>query len=216
MRELRKPAVCEPIRPTALRDSLGVKWTRELDPLRRALLTPRTEARPRPQRIRQVIPPDEAELTPQDVVTGAPAAGRVCEAYHRAYGELKRRGRRQRMGLAGLASAVAVTAAVLVHQDRLDVGQLRVMVVTPAMLALAGLGVLAFLGLRDWRRLTDLQGQRMLRGIDRGSTLPAPRVQAFLAGYPTAAAAFLACYDAWRRMAATPRLRLGMLLEARP
>jgi hypothetical protein len=209
MRDLKKTAVCEPIRPTALRDALGVKWTRELDPLRRALLTPRTEARPRPQRIRQVIPPEEGVLTPHDVVTGAPAAGRVCEAYHRAYGELTRRGRRQRMGLAGMASAVAVTAALLVYQERLDVGQLRVMVVTPAMLALAGLGVLAFLGLRDWRRLADLQGQRMLRGIDRGSTLPPPRVHAFLAGYPTAAAAFLACYDAWRRMTATPRLRFG-------
>jgi hypothetical protein len=204
-------AVCEPIRPTALRDSLGVKWTRELDPLRRALLTsrdPRT-ARPRTQRLRPVIAPDEATLTPGEVVIGAPAAGRICEAYHRAYGELMRRGRRQRVGLGALASAVAVTAAMLVSEQRLDVAQLRVMVVTPAMLAFAGLGVLAFLGLRDWRRLTDLQGQRMIRGIDRGSTLAPARVHTFLAGYPTAAMAFLACYQAWRRMSAAPRLHFG-------
>jgi hypothetical protein len=209
MREEKKTAVCEPIRPTALRDSLGVKWTRELDPLRRALLTAdlRPEAPRRPQRIRLVVRPEEGELTPHDVVTGAPATGRVCEAYHRAYGELMRRGRRQRMGLAGLATTVAVTAAMLVSAQRLDIGQMRVMVVTPAMLALAGLGLLAFLGLRDWRRLTNLQGERMLRGIDRGSTLEPPRVHAFLAGYPTASAAFLACYDAWRRITASPRLR---------
>ena len=117
-----------------------------------------------------------------------------------------RRGRRQRVGLASLASAVAVTSAMLVSEQRLDAGQLRVMVVTPAMLAFAALGVLALLGLRDWRRLTTLQGERMLRGIDRGSTLPPTRVQAFLAGYPTAAMAFLACYGAWRRMSAGPRL----------
>jgi len=211
MRDPKPTAVCEPIRPTALRDALGVKWTRELDPLRRAPLTrdPRTEARPRPQRIRAVVPADEGVLTPRDVVTGAPAAGRVCEAYHRAYGELMRRGRRQRVGLASLASTVAVTSAMLVSEQRLDAGQLRVMVVTPAMLAFAALGVLALLGLRDWRRLTTLQGERMLRGIDRGSTLPPTRVQAFLAGYPTAAMAFLACYGAWRRMSAGPRLRFG-------
>lgn len=212
MRDAKPTAVCEPIRPTALRDSLGVKWTRELDPLRRALLTsrdPRTAPRPRTQRLRPVIAPDEAALTPSEVVTGAPAAGRICEAYHRAYGELMRRGRRQRVGLGALAAAVAVTAAILVSEQRLDVAQLRVMVVTPAMLAFAGLGVLAFLGLRDWRRLADLQGQRMIRGIDRGSTLAPARVHAFLAGYPTAATAFLACYQAWRRTSAAPRLHFG-------
>ena len=204
MRDAKPTAVCEPIQPTALRDALGVKWTRELDPLRRALLTRDPRAAPRTQRIRPLPSADAALLTPRDVVTGAPAAGRVCEAYHRAYGELQRRGRRQRVGLAGLASAVAVTAAMLVSEERLDAAQLRVMVVTPAMLAFAGLAVLATLGMRDWRRLTTLQGERMLRGIDRGSTLPASRVHAFLATYPTAATAFLACYQAWKRLS-SPR-----------
>jgi hypothetical protein len=81
---------------------------------------------------------------------------------------------------------------------------LRITVLTPAMLSLAALAVLATLGLRDWRRLVSLQGERMVRGIGRGCTLPQPRVEAFLATYPTATTAFLACYQAWRR-APAPR-----------
>jgi hypothetical protein len=203
MRTLPPTAVCEPIRPTALREALGVERPRELDPLRLALLTraPRTAERPRPQRLRPA-PPEVTALAPVDIVSGAPAAGRICEAYHRAYDALMRRGRRQRVGLATFVSAVAVTGATLFSEQRLDATVLRITVLTPAMLSLAGLAVLATLGLRDWRRLVTLQGERMVRGIDRGCTLPQPRVQAFLATYPTATTAFLACYQAWRRTAA--------------
>jgi hypothetical protein len=204
MRDAPPTAVCEPIRPTALREALGVERPRELDPLRRALLTrdPRTAERPRPQRLRTPATPTVIALAPRDIVSGAPAARRICEAYHRAYGELMRRGRRQRVGLATFVSGVAVTGATLFSEQRLDAAVLRVTVVTPAMLSLAGLAVLATLWLRDWRRLATLQGERMVRGIGRGSTLPLPRVQAFLARYPTTTTAFLACYRAWRQVSA--------------
>jgi hypothetical protein len=206
MRIPHPTAVCEPIRPTALREALGVERPRELDPLRLALLTrtPRTAERPRTQRLLRTAPAEVTALAPGDIVSGAPAAGRICEAYHRAYDALMRRGRRQRVGLATFVSAVAVTGATLFSEQRLDATVLRITVLTPAMLSLAGLAVLATLGLRDWRRLVTLQGERMVRGIDRGCTLPQPRVQAFLATYPTATTAFLACYQAWRR-AAAPR-----------
>ncbi len=205
MRSLSPTSVCDPILPTALRESLGVERTRELDPLRRALLT--RDWRPAPPPRAPWVPPvatarPEVALGPGDVVSGAPAARRICEAYHRAHAELMRRGRRQRVGIATFVAAVAVTGASLVAQRHLDAALLRVTVVTPALLALAGLGVLATLGLRDWRRLVGLQGERMVRGIDRGSTLPPAGVRAFLAAYPTATTAFLACYQAWRRPSA--------------
>jgi hypothetical protein len=206
MRNPPPTAVCEAIRPSALREALGVERPRELDPLRRALLTrdPRTAERPRPQRLRRPTTPQVAALAPRDIVSGSPAAGRICEAYHRAYDALMRRGRRQRVGLATFVSAVAVTGATLFSEQRLDATVLRITVLTPAMLSLAALAVLATLGLRDWRRLVSLQGERMVRGIGRGCTLPQPRVEAFLATYPTATTAFLACYQAWRR-APAPR-----------
>ncbi len=209
MRSLSPTSVPDPILPTALREALGVERARELDPLRRALLTRDWQPAPPPRSPwvpAAAAPAVAAALGPGDIVSGAPAARRICEAYHRAHGELMRRGRRQRVGLATFVAAVALTGAALVSQRHLDVALLRVTVVTPALLALAGLGVLATLGLRDWRRLVGLQGVRMVRGIDRGSTLPPAGVRAFLAGYPTATTAFLACYQAWRRpSAATAR-----------
>lgn len=207
MRELpRTPAVPDPIRPSALRESLGIERPRELDALRLALLSrdPHPASRPRPQRVRPPAPaPEPVGLRPLDIVTGAPAARRVCEAHHRAVDELLRRGRRQRVGLATFVCTVALTGAMLFSQQRLDVVVLRATVLAPAILALVGLAVLATLGLRDSRRLVSLQGERMVRGIDRGSTLPPSGVHAFLARYQTAALAFLACYQAWRRLSAS-------------
>jgi hypothetical protein len=203
-RDMSATTAPERISPSGLRQALGVERPREMDPLRRALLTPdlRPAAWPPPRRLRLApAQPEVTALVPGDIVTGAPSARRICEAYHRAYGELMRRGRRQRVGLATFVAAVALTAATLFSEQRLDAALLRVTVVTPALLALAGLGVLATLGLRDSRRLVTLQGERMVRGIDRGSSLPPARVNAFLSRYPTAAAAFLACYQAWRRLA---------------
>jgi hypothetical protein len=203
MRDAISPAVIEPILPSVLRASLGVERPRELDELRRALMT--RSARPERPRARAPLPapaPADTGLAPSDIVRDAPAARRICEAHHRANAQLLRRGRRQRVGLAGLVAAVALTGAVLFTERRLDAALLRITVATPALLALAGLGVLATLGLRDCRRLVALQGERMVRGIDRGSTLPPARLHAFLAAYPTAATAFLACYRAWRRSSA--------------
>lgn len=206
MREARTTPVCDPIPPTALREALGVERARELDPLRQALLA-RGSRPARPPRATRTWAPavlEAAVPAPRDIVTGAPAARRVCEAYHRAHGELMRRGRRQRVGLAALVAAIALTGAVLFSERRLDVTLLRLTVLTPAMMSLGGLGVLATLGVRDWRRLAGLQGERMVRGMGRGSTLPHSRIEAFLAAYPTATTAFLACYQAWRRTTASP------------
>jgi len=197
MSEKTTTAVCEPIQPTALRDALGVKWSRELDPLRKSLLSPR----PAPRRqLREVAPTEAAEPTPGEVVSGAPAARRLCEAHHRACGELQRRGRRQRVGLAMFVSTVSLCAGTLLSEQGLAFTKLQFIVVSPAMLAFAGIAVLAALGMRDCRRLSVVQGERMLRGIDFGCTLPPPRVRAYLAAYPTATLAFLACYRAWLRL----------------
>lgn len=208
MREMKSTATPDLIRPSALRASLGIERYRQMDPLRRALLTPdlRPATWPPPERRLRIAvppPPESIELLPGDVVSGAPAARRICEAYHRALGELLKRGRRQRVGLAFFVAAVAVTGAALFVERRLDETLMRMTVAAPALLAVAGLGVLATLGMRDSRRLACLQGERMVRGIDRGSTLAPARVHAFLSRYPNAAAAFLACYQAWRRLSPT-------------
>src|SRR5258708_37704231 len=192
MRIPHPTAVCEPIRPTALREALGVERPRELDPLRLALLTrtPRTAERPRTQRLLRTAPAAVTALAPGDIVSGAPAAGRICAAYHRAYDALMRRGRRQRVGLATFVSTVALTGATLFSEQRLDATVLRIIVLTPALLSLAGLAVLATRGLRDWRRLVTLPGQRLGPGIARGCTPPAPTRQARRAHHPAATTPF--------------------------
>src|SRR5258708_14879747 len=108
----------------------------------------------------QLAKAQDAALLPTapELLSASPNLQRLCESYHTTRRRMVARGRRQRLGIAALVCGLAVGTTVLVRQGSLPQSMALLTVVTVALASAAGLGILAFLWVRDQRQLRNAQG----------------------------------------------------------
>lgn len=132
-----------------------------------------------------------------ELLQASPAIQRLCESYHRIHRHMVARSRRQRLGIAALVAAVGISAVMISRSNQVAAETLSSMVLAVAGMSCLGLGLLAFLWVRDNHRLRDAQGERLLRALQFNCGLPEQRLLAFRRfSQPTAA--FFDCYHLWR------------------
>ena len=135
--------------------------------------------------------------SPAEVLAATPALVRLCESYQRAQTEMTHRGRRQRLGIFVLVSAISVGALMLHNSGTLTASLVSDLVLAVAGASAVGVGLLALLWLRDDRRLRGIQGERLLRAMQSNCSLPSERITAFRRSTEPVTA-FFECYATWR------------------
>jgi hypothetical protein len=158
--------------------------------------------------------PETAVLpTAPELLAASPNLQRLCESYHTTRRRMIERGRRQRLGIAALVCGLAVGSTVLVRQGSFPVSMATLLVVAVAVASAAGLGVLAFLWLRDERKLRAAQGERLLRALQFNCSLPEESLRAFRRlAQPTTA--FFEVYGAWQAEHPDRRSALQIMVQA--
>ena len=172
-----------------------------LHALREALLTP-IPAPPAERRGRTPQPaldPDVAAMlpSPDELLAASPNVQRLCDSYHRLHRHMVARGRRQKLGIAGLVGGVGLGTLVLSRSSH----QVSASALTNLMLAVAAasclaLALLALLWMRDDRKLRVTQGDRLMRAMQLRCSLDEARVDAFRR-HSQPNVAFFDCYRAW-------------------
>jgi hypothetical protein len=135
--------------------------------------------------------------SPAEVLAATPALVRLCESYQRAQAEMTHRGRRQRLGIFVLVSAISIGALLLRNSGTLTASLVSDLVLAVAGASAVSVGLLALLWFRDDRRLRGIQGERLLRAIQSNCSLPAERITAYRRSTEPVAG-FFECYATWR------------------
>jgi len=187
--------------------------------LRAALLTPPAPPKSAPSAEAEpdllLAKEQDAALLPTapELLSASPNLQRLCESYHTTRRRMVERGRRQRLGIALLVCGLAVGSTVLVRQGNMPQPTALLAVVAVALASAVGLGILAFLWVRDERKLRNAQGDRLLRALQFNCALPDERLQAFRRQVnPTDA--FFEAYTVWVLEHPEKRSALSIMLHA--
>ncbi len=168
----------------------------DLGDLRSSLLeSTATPAEQHPARV--VRERSQGGLTPEQVLAASPSVVRLCENFEHQQGNLRRRGRVQRIGLALLITSVVLTIGILALHGELGVQIVRTMSLVLGATGFCCVGLLAVLWMRDSRRLRMLQGERLVRALNVRSELSTDDIAMFL-GSHTPQDAFFECFTAWK------------------
>jgi hypothetical protein len=169
--------------------------------LREALLPP--PPAPAPERRSRTpqpsLDPGVVAMLPSadELLAASPNVQRLCDSYHRLHRHMVARGRRQKLGIAGLVAGVGVGTVMLSRSsNQISPATLTNLVLAVAAVSCAALALLAMLWMRDEGRLRVTQGDRLMRAVQLSCDLDEDRVEAFRRHIqPTAA--FFDCYRAW-------------------
>lgn len=189
--------------------ALGYAWAMPQPPtdpngtraLREALLAPPRPTGPerRSRTSQPELDPGIAAMlpSPDELLAASTNVQRLCDSYHRLHRQMVARGRRQKLGLAGLVAGVGVGALLLGRVGQVPAATLDDLVLAVAALSCAALGLLAMLWMRDENRLRVTQGDRLMRALQLNCSLEQDRVAAFQR-HTQPTSAFFDCYRAWR------------------
>lgn len=167
--------------------------------LRASLLTPASPAPPgAPATVAEARSTSAVLPTAPELLTSSPNLQRLCESYHRAHVMMVERSRRQRIGIALLVAAVAVTGGYLKASGVLTPGATTDLVLAVAGVSCVGLAAMAKMWMRDDRRLRNTQGERLLRALQFNCDLPRDRIEAVRSGSLEPTRLFFDCYAIWR------------------
>jgi hypothetical protein len=184
--------------------------------LRAALLSPPAPPPSPPVPVPTVeLTAEDAALLPTapELLAASPNLQRLCESYHTTRRRMVERGRRQRLGLGALVCGLAIGSTILVRRGSLPQPMALLAVTAVAVASCCGLAILAFLWVRDERKLRNVQGERLLRALQFNCTLSDDKLRLFRSRIdPTNA--FFEAYTAWQLEHPERRSALSIMLGA--